>query len=229
MSRIADIPTLGQRYEGGDLKPSSSVHYPADKALLDKVSLLKGNITKLVVDAIVNAANSSLRGGGGVDGAIHQAAGWEELQTECAKVGHYCATGDSKITSGCRLPARYIIHTVGPSYDEDRDEEAAALLASCYESSLKLAVKHDLKHVAFPCISTGLYGYPPKAAARVALDTVRRFCESEEGAKLERVIFVVFNPPPGRREGESDDEIYRELIPEYFPTSAATDTRSRDT
>lgn len=97
--------------------------------------------------------------------------------------------------------SRYIIHTVGPSYDEDRDEEAAALLASCYESSLKLAVKHDLKHVvrvfniyashlintfdkAFPCISTGLYGYPPKAAARVALDTVRRFCESEEGAKV---------------------------------------------
>jgi len=230
MAQLNDIPTLIQRYDSGDLKPAATSRYPADKAVLEKVLLYKGNITKLAVDAIVNAANEGLRGGGGVDGAIHQAAGWEQLQAECAKVGHHCDTGDSKITSGCKLPARYIIHTVGPIYDEDAadDAEKAELLASCYKTSLELAVKHDLKHIAFPCISTGVYGYPPKAAAHVALDTVRRFCDSEGGAKLDRVIFVVFNPTAGRRRGESDDEIYRELIPEYFPPTSDLVRREGD-
>jgi len=227
MSHLEDIPTLSQGYESRDLNPASSTRYPPNRALLGQISLYKGNITKLAIDAVVNAANEGLKGGGGVDGAIHQAAGWGALQAECAKVGHHCDRGDSKITSGCKLPARYIIHTVGPIYDEATNNENAELLSSCYKTSLELAVKHDLKHIAFPCISTGIYGYPPRAAAHVALDTVRQFCDSEEGAKLERVIFVVFDPI-GRTRDESDEGIYKTLIPEYFPPEAPEGTTPQE-
>jgi len=139
-----------------------------------RLQLYTGNIVEAEVDAIVNAANSSLLGGGGVDGAIHSAAG-PGLLEETRKLGG-CATGDAKITGGHDLPARYVIHAVGPVYREN-DERSAALLASAYERSLELAAKHDVSSIVFPAISTGVYRYPLAEAARVALETVFRFVE----------------------------------------------------
>lgn len=136
------------------------------------ISVIEGDITKLAVDVIVNAANSTLLGGGGVDGAIHRAAG-TELLAYCRRLGG-CPTGDARLTPGFKLPARYVIHTVGPVWRGGADGEAE-LLARCYRRSFELAREHALRRIAFPSISTGAYGYPKDAAARIAIDVMREF------------------------------------------------------
>jgi O-acetyl-ADP-ribose deacetylase len=151
------------------------------------VELIKGDITSLEVEAIVNAANKSLLGGGGVDGAIHNAAG-PELLIECKSLNG-CETGNSKITRGYRLKAKYIIHTVGPIwYGGYRDEPA--LLASCYQASLALAQKNKIKTIAFPGISTGVYGFPKDLAAMIAVNETKRFLDKNDYP--EKVIFVTY-------------------------------------
>ncbi len=139
---------------------------------MQRMIVQQADITTLAVDAIVNAANQSLLGGGGVDGAIHRAAG-AELKRACATLGR-CPTGEVRITKGYRLPARYVIHAVGPRYRDGKHGEPD-LLASCYRKSLDLAVMHGVKTIAFPAISCGIYGYPIPAAARIAVDTVATF------------------------------------------------------
>jgi O-acetyl-ADP-ribose deacetylase (regulator of RNase III) len=163
------------------------------------MTLTLGDITKLEVDAIVNAANRSLRGGGGVDGAIHRAAG-PELLEECASLNG-CETGRSKITSAYALPSRFIIHTVGPVYAVG-GKQAADLLASCYRESLGLAADRGIGSIAFPAISTGIYGYPKPDAARIAVGEVRSFLETSEWPR--QVIFCVFD--------EENHAIYQALL-----------------
>jgi O-acetyl-ADP-ribose deacetylase (regulator of RNase III) len=150
---------------------------------------IQGDITTLAVDAIVNAANQTLLGGGGVDGAIHRAAG-PDLLKACRDIGG-CPTGEARITPGFRLPAKYVIHTVGPVY-RGRPEDPR-LLAGCYQHSLQLALDHDCRTIAFPAISCGVYGYPIAEASHIAIETCRRFLEPH--AAPQKVIFVLFSPP----------------------------------
>lgn len=165
----------------------------------NRLSIHNGDITKLKVDAIVNAANKTLLGGGGVDGAIHRAAG-SELLNECRKLNG-CETGEAKITLGYNLPAKYVIHTVGPVWRGGNNKEAE-LLANAYINSLKIAAEKQFKTIAFPSISTGVYSFPISEAAKIALSETMRFLEKNEFPKI--VIFCVF--------GKQSEEVYKNLL-----------------
>ncbi|KAJ2156305.1 O-acetyl-ADP-ribose deacetylase macrod2 [Coemansia sp. RSA 552] len=154
------------------------------QGILSLISIWEGDITKLQVDGIVNAADEAVLGGGGVDGAIHRAAGPRLL--EACRALHGCATGQAKITPGYNLPARYVIHAVGPVGEKPQ------LLASAYRQSLEVAKENGLRSIAFPCISTGVFGYPAEPACKVALDTVSSWLAANPGV-LDRVVFCMFN------------------------------------
>jgi len=172
-------------------------------SIAGKIELLQGDITKLNVDTIVNAANSSLMGGGGVDGAIHRAGGPSILE-ECKKIitkQGSCPTGEAVITTGGNLPAKYVIHSVGPVWSGGKKNEAEKL-ANCYKNSLQLAIDNGIKTIAFPNISTGIYGYPKKEAAEIAVSTVKEFFQNNN--VISKVIFVCFD--------EENFQIYQQLL-----------------
>lgn len=167
--------------------------------MIDRIELVQGDITTMNVDAIVNAANRSLLGGGGVDGAIHRAAG-PELLAEC-EILNGCKTGEAKITKGYRLSAKFVIHTVGPVYRDGMANESE-LLASCYRSSLKLAIDNKIKTIAFPNISTGVYRFPKIMAAGIAIRTTKDFLKNNK--KIDKVYFVCYD--------EENYSIYKEKL-----------------
>src|SRR5262249_4466945 len=164
-----------------------------------EIEIVRGDITKLNVDAIVNAANTTLLGGGGVDGAIHRGAG-PELLGECRTLGG-CPPGEAKVTRGYRLPARFVIHTVGPVWKGGKHREAETL-ANCYRSSLQLAVENGIKTIAFAAISCGAYGYPIPDATQIALKTVRDFLATDD--RIDKVVFVLW--------GDEVYDAYRQLV-----------------
>jgi O-acetyl-ADP-ribose deacetylase len=169
-----------------------------EKETLDRIEVLQGDITRLTLDAIVNAANSSLLGGGGVDGAIHRAAG-PGLLNECREIGG-CPTGEARITRGYNLPAEYVIHTVGPIHGGRAQDRK--LLSSCYLNSLKLAVKNGIASIAFPAISCGVYGYPITEACKIAVDTTCDFLK--DNSMIKKVVFILFS--------EKNHAVYQEYL-----------------
>ncbi|XP_045926228.1 ADP-ribose glycohydrolase MACROD2 isoform X4 [Micropterus dolomieu] len=197
------IPTWAEENLSNDKEEGKEL--TGGGGLSDKISLYKGDITVLEVDAIVNAANSSLLGGGGVDGCIHKAAG-SCLYDECHSLNG-CDTGKAKITCGYDLPARYVIHTVGPVARGHVGPTETNDLTSCYQNSLRLMKEHGLSTVAFPCISTGIYGFPNEPAADIALNTVKSWIE-ENPDQITRVIFCVFL--------ETDFAIYKKKMSVIF-------------
>lgn len=212
---LSEMPTLSLLYKLNRItaEAGNEPHYQPNASYNDKISVVRQDITTLDVDAIVNAANNSLLGGGGVDGAIHRAAG-PELYDECETLDG-CDTGSAKITDGYRLPAKKVIHAVGPVYwKSKREGQHTELLSGCYRTSLGLAVENGLKSVAFSALSTGMYGYPSGEASEVALDTVRKFLEEGKGDEMDRIIFCNFM--------EKDEDAYFENIPSVCSNSIPT-------
>jgi O-acetyl-ADP-ribose deacetylase (regulator of RNase III) len=171
-----------------------------NQEIIDKIELQQGDITRLDVDAVVNAANRSLLGGGGVDGAIHRAAGLE-LLAECKTIGG-CPTGEARITRGYNLKARHVIHTVGPVYSGKPQD--SQLLTQCYLNSLRQAVDNNLASIAFPAISCGVYGYPIAEACKIAIDTTGRFLSQNK--VITKVVFILFS--------RDDYEVYKKYLSE---------------
>jgi len=218
--RLDDVPTLKstQMYQSKKAVPQSIVKKPKlgeelledfvlkEVDLSEKVSLFEGDITKLEIDSIVNAANNSLLGGGGVDGAIHRAAGSKLLAENRTLDG--CEDGEAKLSGGYNLPAKYVISTVGPRGEGDQ------VLEGCYKNSLDLMLENNLKSTAFPCISTGIYGFPNDRACEIALKTVRRFLEEHHEA-VDRVIFCLFM--------DVDIKLYNAYARIIFPSTTKED------
>jgi O-acetyl-ADP-ribose deacetylase len=210
---LSEIPTLSLLYKLKKLQsPTTSSASSAtttatvepSQAFNDKIALIRHDITKLGVDSIVNAANESLLGGGGVDGAIHRAAGPELFQA-CSRLGG-CDTGSAKITDGFRLPCNKVIHAVGPVYYLTKEGgECTRLLRGCYRKSLELAVENGCASIAFAALSTGVYGYPSGEAAETAIAEVRSFLEEGKGEALERIVFCNFM--------EKDEAAYLRTLP----------------
>ncbi|KAE8221580.1 hypothetical protein CF319_g5079 [Tilletia indica] len=221
---LKSIQSVAQRLKAGTLTPpspstsSSTTTATPTFPVADRIYLHKGDITKVATAAIVNAANSSLMGGGGVDGAIHRAAG-RELLEECGRlVG--CQTGDAKLTAGYRLPAKAVIHTVGPIYNANRHQECEMALKSCYRRSLELAIENKLDTIAFPSISTGVYGYPKDQATRTAVQAVGQFLtETDTAQAIKGVVFVSFS--------DNDLKIYEGVLPEFIVMPATASSASK--
>ncbi|KAM9065872.1 ADP-ribose glycohydrolase MACROD2 isoform X1 [Sarcophilus harrisii] len=206
---LKDIPSWKEEMKSKSQNDDESAQEVSQvkKSLSEKVSLYRGDITLLEIDAIVNAANASLLGGGGVDGCIHRAAG-PCLVAECRNLSG-CETGQAKITCGYDLPAKYVIHTVGPIARGHINDSHKEDLANCYKSSLKLAKENNIRSIAFPCISTGIYGFPNEPAATIALTTIKEWLNRNHH-EMDRIIFCVFL--------EVDFKIFKKKMSEYFPT-----------
>ncbi|KAL1305461.1 hypothetical protein AAFC00_002340 [Neodothiora populina] len=207
---LSEIRTLTLLYKLNHLTPATTPLARANASYNDKISLIQTDITSLGVDAIVNAANESLLGGGGVDGAIHRAAG-RGLYNECKTLGG-CDTGDAKITGAYELPCKKVIHTVGPVYGSTkRLGTHTKLLQSCYRKSLDLAVGNGCKSIAFSALSTGVYGYPSGEAAETAIAEVREWLDEDQAraSMLDRIVFCSFM--------DKDQKAYEKRIPQFFP------------
>lgn len=203
---LAEVPSISRLYRSKHLLPASQpgADLPAPcQAFNDKIAIVRGDITKIQADAIVNAGNKSLLGGGGVDGAIHRAAG-PGLLAECRPLGG-CETGEAKATNAYALPCKKVIHTVGPVYRSSGREKSERLLHNCYTNSLGVAVEQNCKSVIFSCLSTGVYGYPSEGAAWTALRAVRGFLEGEQGGNISKVVFCTFE--------SKDVDAYADVIP----------------
>jgi O-acetyl-ADP-ribose deacetylase (regulator of RNase III) len=203
---LSEIPTLTRLYKLNRLTPSPIAQPNATSTYNDKISLIRTDITKLCTDAIVNAANESLLGGGGVDGAIHRAAG-PELVEECEQLDG-CDSGDAKITGAYELPCKKVIHAVGPVYYSTKKQgKHTSLLQSCYARSLDLAAENGCKSIAFSALSTGVYGYPSEEAAETAIQAVKGWLDEdrERSGKLERIVFCSFL--------QKDERAYEKFIP----------------
>eukprot|EP01098_Paradermamoeba_levis_P010617 TRINITY_DN446_c0_g1_i4.p1 TRINITY_DN446_c0_g1~~TRINITY_DN446_c0_g1_i4.p1 ORF type:complete len:350 (-),score=55.68 TRINITY_DN446_c0_g1_i4:149-1075(-) len=201
---LDDIPTWSQYFQTNlkNVPPGVAPLYPPDEDLNNRVSIYWGNIVTLELDAIQNAANESLMGGGGIDGAIHAAAGYS-LLLECELLNGALA-GETKITRGYNLPAKYVLHTVGPR------GEKPEILKSCYQSTLDLCAKYNIRSVAFCCVSTGIFGYPLERATLIALETAREWLsQGDNRYKMDRVVFCMFL--------EKETRVYETWLPVYFP------------
>lgn len=205
----SDIPTLTKLYADKTLQPlSTPSKYSANASYNTTIGLIRTDITTLKIDSIVNAANNSLLGGGGVDGAIHRAAG-PDLYDECETLNG-CDTGDAKITDGYDLPAKKVIHAVGPVYyTTKRQGKHETLLRGCYRRSLQLAEENNLTGIAFSALSTGVYGYPSDEAAEAAVSEVRNFMDEGNVKSLKYIVFCNFMA--------KDEKAYVEALPKYFP------------